>query len=316
MNDKWRPDPAEPESGGSPRTNWSRNQARRAVAAAHAAFVALSQSRGLFAVIGATVATGIFVLFSWHASNSALPQTPGTYHNHTESVGPEAVTDSDNGAVRVSQGSNIAPPPPNGQPSLTPAPPGAAEAVEPAAKGPPPAQGQPHPAEPTSTPGPGPGQPTPRTPPSEPPVLQGKRVVLTTKAGHDSIGIDRWQRVNNEPDDLHMDGDGIYTTQNAQLSVIEEPRGNLTYRDCAQRTTWVTRVNFTALRQGSMLCARSRTGNYAALNVVALPRARKNNDRFVFQGTTWQSPGQPTPRSLPPSEPPSAQTTPPPPDES
>ena len=92
-----------------------------------------------------------------------------------------------------------------------------------------------------------------------------------------------------------MDESGIYTTQGAQLSVIEDPHGTISYRDCAQRTTWVTRADFTALHKGSKICARSHTGNYAALKVVALPRAARDNVRFVFLGTTWQFPGQQAP---------------------
>lgn len=315
MNDTWRPDPAEQEPGGSLRAERPRNPARRAVAAAGAAYVALSQSRGLFAVIGATVATSVFVLFSWLPNNNAPSLSPPTYHNHTDKVGPEAVTNADNKTAQTGPGSNIAPVQAGAQPSLTPTPLDGAQPVEPEAEGVPPAQqGQAGPGGPT--PDPAPGRPTPRTPPADPPVLQGKRVVLSTKAGRDSVGIDSWQRRNSDSNDLHMDGDGIYTTLNAQLSVVEAPGGNLTYRDCAQRTTWVTRVNFADLHKGSMLCARSNTGNYAAMNVVALPRTKKNNERFVFQGTTWQSPGHPTPRSLPPPVPSAAQTTPSPPDES
>lgn len=116
-------------------------------------------------------------------------------------------------------------------------------------------------------------------------------MVLSTKPGRESVGIDRWQRVSSEVNDLRMDLDGISTTLGAQLSFIEDPRGTVSYQNCSQRTAWVTRVDFATLQEGSKLCARSRTGNYAALNVVALPQATRNNHRFVFMGTTWQLPG-------------------------
>ncbi|MCA1672769.1 MAG: hypothetical protein LC799_11385 [Actinobacteria bacterium] len=104
--------------------------------------------------------------------------------------------------------------------------------------------------------------------------------------------------MDNESNDLFMDNDGIYTTLGAQLSVIEDPRGTISYRDCAQRTTWVPRVDFITLHQGSELCARSHTGNYAALKVIALPQDARNTESFVFQGTTWHFRGRPAPAPL------------------
>jgi hypothetical protein len=279
------------------------NRTKRAIAAGYAALVSLSQSRGVFAVIGAAAATSIFVLVAWLPGNDFSLQSPPAFADRTGNVDEKAGTDADNGAAQTSQGSRLEPGRSSAQP---PAPLAGSALVEPAPGEPAPSQqAQPIPGVPV------PGEPTPRTPPGPPVIQQEKRVVLSTKAGRESVGIDQWQKVNSESDDLRMDPDGIYTTMGAQLSVVEDPHETIAYHDCAQRTTWVTRVEFSTLHKGSAICARSRTGSYAALKVINLPPSTRNHDRFVFQGTTWQLPGQPSPRHLPPAQAPSEQSAPP-----
>lgn len=289
MNDKGRPEQS--------------NRTRRAMAAAHATFVGLSQSRGLFAVIGAAVATSIFVLFSLLPGNDSPLQSPPASTDRTGNIDEKAGTGADNGAAQTSQGSRLEP---DRSSALPLAPLAGSAPAQPAPEEPAPAKrAQPGPVEPA------PGESTPPTPHPLHPVVQEKIVVLSTKAGRESVEIDRWRKVHSESADLRMDRDGIYTTLGARLSVIEDPHGTISYRDCAQRTTWVTRVDFTTLHKGSKLCAQSRTGNYAALRVVTLPQATRSIERFVFQGTTWHFPGQPAPRHIPPAEASPAQPPPP-----
>ncbi len=120
------------------------------------------------------------------------------------------------------------------------------------------------------------------------PSVQEESVVeLSTQAGKESVEIDWWRRVNDRSGDLQMDQNGIYTVLGAKLSVIEnspEP----TYARCAQVQTWTTRVDFATLHEGSQLCAQSRMGRYAMLQVRALPWSPASNGRFIFYGRTWQ----------------------------
>ncbi|HEX2297889.1 MAG TPA: hypothetical protein VHH34_05130, partial [Pseudonocardiaceae bacterium] len=91
MNDNRWPGEPEGRSGEPWNDGWTRSLTRRALAAAYAGLVGLSQSRGLFAVIGATVATSIFVLFSWLPGNGgATPQSPPTFTDRTGDVEAKA----------------------------------------------------------------------------------------------------------------------------------------------------------------------------------------------------------------------------------
>lgn len=278
-------------------------RARRAVAAVCAPLVRLRQSRGLFAVIGAGAATIVFVLFSWLPGSDLPALSLPAIADHVGSADAEADTGTGagNGAAQASQGRL---PEPGRSSAPLPIPQAPFAGTAPAA----PAPGEPAPAQ-QAQPAPGePAEPTPRTPPGPPIFQQDKRVVLSTKAGREFVEIDWWQKSSSEAADLRMDPDGIYTTMGAQLSVVDGLNHTITYPDCAQRANWVTRVGFATLHQGSTICARSRTGNYAALTVIALPPSTRNHDKFVFQGTTWQLPGQPAPRQLPPTQTPYAQT--------
>ncbi len=122
------------------------------------------------------------------------------------------------------------------------------------------------------------------------PSVQGESVVeLSTQVGKESVEIDWWRRVNDKSGDLQMDQNGIYTALGAKLSVIEsspEP----TYARCAQVQTWTTRVDFVTLHEGSQLCAQSRMGRYAMLQVRALPSSPASNGRLIFFGRTWNLP--------------------------
>ena len=112
-------------------------------------------------------------------------------------------------------------------------------------------------------------------------------VELSTQAGKESVDIDWWRQMRDKSGDLQMDQNGIYTVLGAKLSVIEnspEP----TYARCAQVQNWTTRINFVALHEGSQLCAQSRMGRYAMLQVRALPGSPGSNGRFVFYGRTWE----------------------------
>lgn len=290
----------------------TRIRARRAVAAVRAALAGISQSRGMFAVIGAAVATSIFVLFSALPGGHSLLQPPPTVTDRAENVGPgegstgngaaPAGPDGDAPPARSALPSSqaVGPQAAGPQASPTESPAGEPAPAEPIPGQPDPPPDQPAPEDPT------PEQPTPRTP-STPGVLQEKTVRMSTRTGQDSVEIDRWRKRNSESHDLRMDQDGLVTMLGAKLSVIDAPHATVTYQDCAQRTTWATRVDFTALHPGSTLCARSHTGRHAMLTVIALPRPAKPDSRFVFHATTWRLPGQqPSPRQTPPSQPPSA----------
>lgn len=112
-------------------------------------------------------------------------------------------------------------------------------------------------------------------------------VELSTQVGKESVDIDWWRQMRDKSGDLQMDQNGIYTVLGAKLSVIEnspEP----TYARCAQVQNWTTRVNFATLHEGSQLCAQSRMGRYAMLQIRALPGSPGSNRRFVFYGRTWE----------------------------
>lgn len=310
MNDDEIPErwPRQPnkKSGEPGRTGRVRSQARRAAVAVGAALAEISRSRGLFAVIGAAAATSIFVLFSFLPGSNSPLRTPPPTADRT--VAPGAGVSANNGAGPAGQDSGPAPDR-SAQPPLRPAPLQGAPAGEPAPGQPPPAQQAdepPQPGEPAPRDPAAPGQPAPRNPPS-PGVQQEKTVRLSTRAGQESVDIDWWRKRKPESHDLRMDRDGLSTELGAKLSVVDDPRGTITYHDCAKRTAWVTRVNFTALRPGSKLCAQSRTGRYATLTVIALPRPARQADRVIFHATTWQLPGQqqPAPRHAPPPQTPS-----------
>ena len=122
---------------------------------------------------------------------------------------------------------------------------------------------------------------------SSPPVQEETVVELSTQLGKDSVDIDWWRKKGDKSGDLQMDQNGIYTVLGAKLSVIEnspEP----TYARCAQVQAWSTRVNFGTLHEGSQLCAQSRMGRYAMLQVRALPSSSASNGRFIFYGRTWE----------------------------
>lgn len=318
------------------------NRPRKAVSVVRGALVGLSQSRSVFAIIGATVAIGIFVLFSpLPGYDSPILSLP-VFADRAAHVGAHDGTGEDTG--HTGQGDARQPDPTQPRPPLVPPVPGGSTFWAPAPGKP--APGQPEPVAPGSAqPTPAEWEPAPSATeesapgtPSEPPGVQiEKTVELSTQEGHESVQIDWWQRVDNEPDDLHMDPDGIYTALDAKLSLVD-PSVEPTYHHCAQNTAWINQVNFAALQTGSRLCAKSRTGRYAVLTVIALPRPEAPSDRFVFHGKTWQlagepraveSPGeeppaeeppagqpparQPTPRQTPPAEPTAGQPTPPPP---
>jgi serine/threonine protein kinase len=120
------------------------------------------------------------------------------------------------------------------------------------------------------------------------PSVQEQRVVeLSTQPGNESVDIDWWRQMRDKSGDLQMDQNGIYTVMGAKLSVIgDSPEP--TFARCAQVQAWTTRVNFATLHVGSRLCAQSRMGRYAMLQVRALPSSSASNGRFVFYGRTWE----------------------------
>jgi hypothetical protein len=122
---------------------------------------------------------------------------------------------------------------------------------------------------------------------SSPAVQEQTVVELSTQPGNESVEIDWWRRVRDKSGDLQMDQNGIYTVLGAKLGIIEDSP-EPTYARCAQVQTWTTRVNFATLHVGSQLCAQSRMGRYAMLQVRALPSSPASNGRFIFYGRTWQ----------------------------
>ncbi len=121
---------------------------------------------------------------------------------------------------------------------------------------------------------------------SSPPVQEESVVELSTQVGKESVDIDWWRKVRDKSGDLQADQNGIYTTLGAKLSVIEDSP-EPTHARCSQVKTWTTRVDFVTLHEGSQLCAQSRMGRYAMLQVRALPSSPASNGRFIFYGRTW-----------------------------
>jgi hypothetical protein len=119
-----------------------------------------------------------------------------------------------------------------------------------------------------------------------PGVYKERPVELSTKTGQESVEIDQWRQVADKSGDLQMDQNGIYTLLGAKLSVIEDSPEPVQSR-CAQIQARITRVDFTTLHEGSQLCAQSRGGRYAMLQVRALPQSPGSNGRFIFYGRTW-----------------------------
>ena len=130
------------------------------------------------------------------------------------------------------------------------------------------------------------GHPTqsgkPRT--DSPETQKEQRVELSAQ---NSVEIEGWRQVNDKSGDLQMDQHGIYTVRGAKLSIINDSAAP-TYDRCAQIQSWSTRVDFTALQEGSHLCAQSSGGRYAMLRVAALPSSQESHGRFIFHGRTWQ----------------------------
>jgi hypothetical protein len=142
-----------------------------------------------------------------------------------------------------------------------------------------------------------------------PEIQNEQRVTLSAQPGQDSVKIDDWRQVSDQTGDLQMDQHGIYVVGGAKLSIISNPI-EFAYRRCAQFQNWSTRIEFTALREGSHLCAQSSTGQYAMLRIAALPSSEGSHDKFIFYGRIWQcakaaevrsSPATTTPDSTRPS---------------
>jgi hypothetical protein len=133
------------------------------------------------------------------------------------------------------------------------------------------------------------GHPTqPEKPTTDSPEIQKEqRVELSAQSGQDSADIDSWRQVSDKSGDLQMDQHGIYTVRGAKLSIINDSAAP-TYGRCAQIQNWTTRVDFSALQEGSHLCAQSSKGRYAMLRIAALPSSQEIHGRFIFYGTTWQ----------------------------
>ena len=131
-------------------------------------------------------------------------------------------------------------------------------------------------------------EPPTSQPPNPPPVQQERVVELSTQPGMESVDIDWWRQVHDKSGDLQMDQNGIYAVLGAKLSVIEDSP-EPTYARCARVQDWANgRVDFVALHEGSQLCAQSRMGRYAMLQVRALPSPSGSNGRFIFFGRTWE----------------------------
>lgn len=322
----------------------NRYGAKRIARAMGTVLSGIFQSKEFSAVLAAAAVTAVFVvlLAPLPGQGSPLLSFPVIAGGRTDIGAQGGTDDEEDGPARPGPGNDRTPDhgqavPPVVQPT--------SDRIEPGE----PAPGQSAPAEPGPKyriPGapmpedPAPGAPAPGEPPEErvhaasvsaSPAVQNERIVeLSTPNGPHSVEIDSWQQVNEESDDLYIDQDGIVADLGATLSVIDgsqEP----TYYDCAQRPTWVPRVDFAGLQEGSRICAHSRTGRYAVLTVMALPAPGAADGKFVFRGKTWQlprqappdqpppgqapgqAPGQPTPRQSPPPEPAAAQPPPPPP---
>lgn len=127
------------------------------------------------------------------------------------------------------------------------------------------------------TPGPSTGQ--------APPVNEQREVTLNTTPGDDSVWMDYWRQQRDRDGDLNMDGAGIATALGAQLAVMAG--GEPDWFACRNAKGMTGRANFSALRVGTHLCARSREGRYARLRVIALPSSPAANGRFVFHGLVW-----------------------------
>lgn len=127
------------------------------------------------------------------------------------------------------------------------------------------------------TPGPSTGQ--------APPVSEQREVTLNTTPGDDSVWMDYWRQQHQRDGDLNMDGTGIATALGAQLAVMTG--GEPDWSACRNAKGMTGRANFSALRVGTHLCARSREGRYARLRVIALPSSPSANGRFVFHGLVW-----------------------------
>jgi hypothetical protein len=122
-------------------------------------------------------------------------------------------------------------------------------------------------------------------PPDFPPVRQQRHVSLSMTPRQESVAIDDWRSVHDGTGDLRMDQTGIVMQKGAMLAVIEDAP-EPTYARCSQVQTWQPRTDFVALHVGSQLCARSKLGRYAMLQVTSLPSM--NDPEFIFYGRVWE----------------------------
>ncbi|GAA0409419.1 hypothetical protein Acor_36560 [Acrocarpospora corrugata] len=113
-----------------------------------------------------------------------------------------------------------------------------------------------------------------------------------TEPGFASVEIDYWRQELDNPDsapngDLWMEPGHLYTVKSAALAKIESSP-EATPARCARVTAWTTRIDFSALRAGDQLCARSAEGRYAMLGVGSLPASPRSGGYLVFFGRVWK----------------------------
>ncbi|GAB2997196.1 helix-turn-helix domain-containing protein [Saccharothrix stipae] len=114
-------------------------------------------------------------------------------------------------------------------------------------------------------------------------VQEQRTVELVRQQGYNWVDIEYWRHDADTPGELQIDASGVFTAYGARLAVIPESTPPDRAR-CARITEWRDRVEFAELHVGSLLCARSKLGRYASLEVRSLPSA---GGSFIFYGITW-----------------------------
>jgi hypothetical protein len=114
-------------------------------------------------------------------------------------------------------------------------------------------------------------------------VQEQRTVELVRQQGYNWVDIEYWRHDADTPGELQIDASSVFTAYGARLAVIPDSPAPDRAR-CAQVTQWRDRVGFDELHVGSRLCARSKVGRYASLEVRALP---STGGSFIFYGITW-----------------------------
>ncbi|MDI6100823.1 hypothetical protein QLQ12_19615 [Actinoplanes sp. NEAU-A12] len=102
-----------------------------------------------------------------------------------------------------------------------------------------------------------------------------------------SVDIDYWQARHQGDGDLNATADGLAGAGGAKIALVRQGRGD--WETCsADRDDWTSEVPYSALTQGTYLCARSSEGRVAYLRIEAVPT--EAYPAITFYGSTWDHP--------------------------